>query len=141
MSEIARRATKASERELLCALLEEVQHFRSTTTEFGARFFGQAVNNVLSVETVTFDSTGYVMRSYHATAGAVEVRNLDDTNSVTVVSGAAGTVPAQGIGVYVIPPNTVQVVNIASTTFSIFGTNNEKVSFQVFADGGRDGGS
>jgi hypothetical protein len=143
MSEIVRRATRAEEKELLCSLVEEMQHFRTTTTEFASRYFGNLTNKVLAVETVQFDSTGFVQRQYQATAGCVEVRNLDATNPVTLqVGGAAGgSVPTTGVGVYVIPGGKVQVVNIASTDFTLYGTAASKVSFQVFADGGRNGGS
>jgi hypothetical protein len=142
MSEIGKRVTRSEEKELLCSLLEEIQHFKTTTTEFASRYFGQTVNKVLAVETLIFDATGWAQRQYQATAGCVEVRNLDATNPVTIaVGGSTGSAPATGIGVYVIPGGKVQVVNIASTDFTLYGTVGSKVSFQVFADGGRNGGS
>jgi len=138
MSEIGKRVTRSEEKELLAQLLSSLQHFETTTTEFASRYFGNAINKVLSVETVQFDTRGFFTRTYSATAGCVEVRNLDGTNSITVaVGGATGTAPTTGVGVYVIPPNTKQIVNIASSTFTLYGTASEFVSFQVFADGGR----
>lgn len=143
MSEIMRRATRAEEKELLGSLLEEMVVFRTRTTEFAARYFGNVTNKVLSVETVTFDSSGYVTRQYQATAGCVEIRNLDATNAVTFQVGGpmAGSIPLNGVGVYVVPAGKLQVVNMTSTDFTLYGTNLSRVSFQVFADGGRNGGS
>jgi len=143
MSEIVRRATRADEKELLCSLIEEMQAFRTTTTEFASRYFGNVINKVLAMETATFDATGYLTRQYQATAGCVEVRNLDATNAVTLTVGGpmAGSVPLNGVGTYVIPAGKVQVVNISSTDFTLYGTAASRVSFQVFADGGRNGGS
>jgi hypothetical protein len=142
MSEIGKRVTRADEKELLCQLLSEIQHFSSTTTEFAARYFGNVTNKVLAVETVAFNASGFFTRQYQATAGCVEVRNLDATNAVTyVVGGPTGSAPSTGLGVYVIPGGSVQVVNMASTDFTLYGTTASRVSFQVFTDGGRNGGS
>jgi hypothetical protein len=143
MSEIVKRATRADEKALLQSLIEEMQAFRTTTTEFAARYFGNVVNKVLLVETITFDASGYVFRQFQATAGCVEVRNLDATNAVTISSGgpSAGSIPLNGVGLFVIPGGKVQVVNINSTDFTLYGTTASRVSVQVFVDGGRNGGS
>jgi len=142
MSEIGKRVARTAEKEVLESLLSEIQHFRTTTTEFASRYFGQALNNVLAVETVIFDATGYVTRSYPAAVGAVEVRNHSTGNTVTLAAGGStGSAPLSGVGVYLIPKApALQMVNIGTTTFTIYGTAGEKVSFTAFVDGGRSSG-
>lgn len=140
MSAINDRITSGKVRqELSEQLLSELQHLNSTQTEMMARLAGGLIlNNVLGVETVTIPSSGFVQRDYPVAVGAVEIRTA--AHSVTFAAGGGASSPPQvGTGVYPVPANTVQVINLGSTTFTVYGSPGDVLSWQVFTKGGITG--
>lgn len=120
--------------EVLAAL--EAQH--RTMTAFMERYQGIALNNTLEVCTAAFDASGLITRSFHAAVGSVQVVNLSLTalHNITVVSGGpTGQVPATGRGVAVVLPGTSLTVGLAATSFTLYGTAADLVTFQAFTTG------
>jgi hypothetical protein len=119
---------------LTALLLEEMRAQHATMTELVAKLTGRAVNGVLDVQTITFDSTGMWTRGYGTTIGSVLVCNPSTSASVTVLNGAPSTsgVPTTGTGVQVLPPGSYLPVPIDSRAFTVYGTAGQVVSFQVF---------
>jgi hypothetical protein len=147
MSEISKAFGRSPERELLTQTLEEIRAFRTSTTEFASRFFGQTINQVLSVEHCRFPSNGYITRSYPATAGVLVIDTLApadwDTGDTVigcpvtyVVGGASGSPPTAGIGVIRVSAWSHAVINLSSTTFTLYGTPDAFVNIQVLSKGG-----
>jgi hypothetical protein len=124
------------ERELTSQLLDQLRHQAQTTTEFAARLAGQLVNDTLEVWTGVIPAEGYITRSYHVTAGSIEVSNWGTAiNFMTAhTGGPAGAVPT-GTGSYAIAGGASRTVALASREFTIWGTAGDRVSFQVFTTG------
>lgn len=122
-----------TERELQATLMEQLRHYAQTTTEFAAQLAGQAVNDVLEVFTGTLPPEGYITRTYHVAAGAIEVSNWGvAANFMTVrAGGPAGSVPS-GTGCYVIAGGASRTVPLASRELTIWGTAGDRFSFAVF---------
>lgn len=135
-------SSRATRDAIATEILAEIRHLNQTQTVWVERLAGQVVNHVLEVATVAIPDDGWVTRSYHVPAGSIEVSNpgLDD---VTVVAGSPATsVPAVGVGVFIVPGGTLRHVNLASHAVTIYGTAAAVVSFQVLttpACGGRGG--
>jgi hypothetical protein len=121
--------------------LAELRALRNTMTEAVARLSGQVINGVLQVETVIFPADGSgVERSWHAPIGSVQVVNpiITAGHIVTVVSGnAAGFAPTAGRGVFLVRPNSSEVVSIGGHVVTFYGTPGEAFSYQAFTIGAR----
>lgn len=139
---------KAAEKQVWGQLLANMFAMHRTLTSFMERFQGVALNNTLEVCTEVF-GTEPITRSYHAAAGCVEVANLS-THDVTVSSGGPNTqAPATGRGVSVVQAGVKSVVALGATSFTLYGTQGDRVTFQVFTTGAQgasalmaiDGGS
>jgi hypothetical protein len=125
--------------ELTAQLLSELQHLNATQTEMMARLAGGLIlNNVLGVETVLIPASGFVQRDYPLAVGAVEIRT-PARPVIFAAGGGASSPPQVGTGVYPVPANTVQVINLGSTTFTVYGTPGDTLSWQVFTKGGFTG--
>ncbi len=125
----------AEDRRVLTAeLMDELRHYAQTMTEFAARLGGRLVNNVLAVETCIVDAVATpVAREWGVAAGCVEVSNLSDANTLTVVAAGAGAAaPASGMGVYRVRPNTTRVVAVASRQVTFYGTAGDVFCYQAF---------
>lgn len=126
------------ERTLLQEQLDALKHLAATMTEIAGRWSGQIVNNVLQVFTGTFPAEGYISAEYGAAIGAVTVTNLDDTVTITVVSGgASGSAPTSGTGVHKVPPRQTVTVPIGAHQFTIYGTAADEVSFVAYTAAAR----
>jgi hypothetical protein len=127
---------KVAERILAAELLEELREIRASMTEFGERLTTGSVNHVLGVETRAFPSTGYIARDYGSAIGSVEVRNLSTSDTVTVSAGSpTSSVPASGVGVYVVPAGATAQINIGDRAVTFWGTSAETFSFQALTTG------
>jgi len=137
MTEPRQLSTRDAQRLLAVEQLEGWRHFAQTQTEFMERLAGQAINHVLEVFTATFPVGGQISRDYAVAAGAVEVNNLAAAaNIVTVSSGSPGELaPTGGVGVYLVAGGTSRTVAIASRQFTLYGTEGDEVSVQVFTAG------
>ena len=134
------RGQKA-ERQFWGEALANLEAMHRTLTSFMERFQGVALNNTLEVCTATFDSGAFITRSYHAAAGSVEVANLS-THPVTVSSGGpAGAAPAGGRGVAIVQAGVKSTIALASTSFTLYGTAGDQVTFQVFTTGANGSGA
>lgn len=123
----------AQERDLVAGLLQQLEHYAQTTTEFAAQLAGQAINDTLEVFTGVIPAEGFFTREYGVAAGSIEVSNWGvAANFMTVTSGGpSGSVPV-GTGSYVIAGGQSRTVALASRQFTIWGTIGDKVAFQVF---------
>ena len=92
-----------------------------------------AVNGILEVSTDTLDANGMLTRSYGVAIGSMVVSNPNSSNLV-VASGAANSnvAPTKGVGVFIVPANSVMTVAIDHHAFTFYGSAANTVSFQVF---------
>lgn len=125
-----------AQRVLAAELLDEFRAYAQTHTDFMARLAGGIVNDVLGVETVTFDAAGVIARQWKVAAGSVEVCNLS-SDPVTVVAGGPGPgAPNVGVGVSVVPAGAIRIVNLGARQMTIYGTAGDQVSYQAVTRGG-----
>jgi hypothetical protein len=130
---------KTAERILFAELLSRLETMQASQTAFQERWQGRLTNNSQLVETATFDSTGYLVRSFGAPVGSVYVDNQSG-HDITVVTGTrGGTVPTGGVGVFLVKNGKDRSVAIGTTSFTLFGTPNDTVSFQVWTLGVQPG--
>lgn len=130
---------KTAERILFAEMLSRLETMQASMTGFMERYQGRLLNGVLAVETAIFDASGMISRNYHAPAGCIQVRN-PGTHTVTVSSaGPTGSAPPVGPGVWIMPAASRDVVSLGSTTFTLYGTVGDTVSFQVFSIGPQPG--
>lgn len=128
---------REAERLVFGAILEEIRALRQNFTEYAGRLEGRIVNDVLGVETAQFDANATpIVRRYHAAVGAVAIDNLSaHTMTVEAREALSGSSSGIGVGTYVVPANSHRVINVASRSFSIFGTAGDTLSFQAFSAG------
>lgn len=123
----------SKDKDLTAGLLQMLEHYAQTTTEFAAQLAGQAVNDTLEVFTGVIPAEGFFTREYGVAAGSIEVSNWGAAaNFMTVTSGGPGSAVPVGTGSYTIAGGQARTVALASRQFTIYGTVGDKVSFQVF---------
>lgn len=124
-----------AERLLAGEILQEIRAVRVQFTALSAELSGRVTNDVLLVETITFDTSGYAARQFRAAAGAVSVE-VSGINPVTVTPTGAtgGGAPTSGVGVYVIPKAAGRrTVPLGSHQLTLYGTAGDTISIVVFA--------
>jgi hypothetical protein len=117
-------------------MLSAWRDMQVTMTEFIERLGGRAVNHILKAATTPFDANGTVVLSFGSPAGAITVRA--GAHAVTIASGSnsgGGNVPTQGVGVWVVPPNSRDTVPIAARELVLYGTVAELVSYVAYTTG------
>lgn len=125
---------KATEQEA-SSQLDQLAHDMATLTQQMARVASNQINNVLLVETVAIPAAGGFQRDTHVPIGYVEVRNLGASEVTVVTGGLASSAPKVGVGVSVVPAGQVQKINLAASTFAVYGTAGERVCLQAFSVG------
>jgi hypothetical protein len=129
---------REAERILAGELLAELRHLAQSSTEWAEMLAGQIVNHVLEVWSGTFDATALITRNYHVAAGAIEVTNLSVAGIITVSSAApSGPAVPTGTGTYLVPAGASRTIALASRQLTLFGTNTDRVAFQVFTSAPR----
>lgn len=132
---------REAERQVWGEMLANLQAMHRTMSAFMERYQGVALNNTLEVCTATFDAGGFITRAYHAVAGSVEVANLS-THQITVVSGGPSSqAPLTGRGVAIVQAGVKSIIGIGATSFTLYGTAADTVTFQVFTTGANGSGS
>jgi len=127
--------TQAIDAVLSEGLLERLTFELSRMTQTSERLATGSINNILETGTVILPAAlPQVTKSFQATVGGVEIRNPND--SMIVVQGTpGGSAPIQGAGVHYVEPWSWRTVNVASRSFTIFGTAGAAVGFQAFSTG------
>lgn len=123
---------KASMEQLLGEILRELRSQRATSTELAGQLRGLIANDLLLVEAATFDSTGIISRDFPANYGTVEVTNESAANVVTVSADPPQASAPQGRGAYRVGAGKSRVIGLHGRALTLYGTANDKVSFQVF---------
>lgn len=114
--------------------LGEIRREVATTTEEIGKLRGQIINDVLAVELITFDDGRAVARNFPVPFGSVAVANHSEDEEVTVSAGPIGpAAPVQGTGVQVVAAGRAAVINLASTSLTLYGAEGDRVSVQVFS--------
>lgn len=131
---------KNAERTLTALMLAELREQNALMTEFTARLGSQIQNNVLEVATRVIPATGVVSGEYGVAAGCIVVDNLSGSSVTVSSAGPQGSAPISGIGVTIVPAGVMRVVNLASRSWSIYGTAGDTVTYQVLTRGGLVGG-
>ena len=126
-------STKDAEREVLASLVEELRYIHGTQTELVAHLRSQAVNGVLETAALPLGADGWLSRTYNTAVGSIVVVNSTAATLTVVSGGQTGSgVPTGGRGMQIIPASGILAVPIAAHSFSLFGTANAVISFQVF---------
>jgi hypothetical protein len=126
-------------RNLLAAQqLEELRVLSQTAGAVAERLQGRLVDHVIAVGTNYFDPSNigvnYVHQQFKVAVGAVKVRNLSMASPITVAQGGPSSQPpTSGRGIWIIPANTIDVVNVMSTDFTIWGTAGDRCSWQAWS--------
>lgn len=123
---------------LFAELLAAWRHDMQTMTDMTARLAGRISNDVLEVRSYVFDADASVERSFHVAAGCVVVDNYSAHDVIVASGGRNGgnVAPPAGLGVTRVKAGTYRPVNLASRVFTIYGTNADEISWQVFTAGG-----
>lgn len=116
-------------------MLQLAQQQIATSTRLAELYAGGIVNHVLDVWSGTFPSEGWITQSYPVPAGCIRVRNLSDTNSVTVSSDGPANGTPGGTGTAIVAPGVADVIPLGSRQFTLYGTADDQVSIQVYSCG------
>jgi len=132
-SEIARRVTRADEREVMAAALDDVQTALTRQTDIISRLAGGLLNNVLDVLYLPIPASGYLSRDYGTAAGSIVVANPASNDALTVTSSAPqATAPVSGPGIQPVPAGVFWSMPLGSRVWTIYGTPGQMVAVQVY---------
>lgn len=123
------------EREAYERLIATLEHLTLATTTAMELYGGRALNGVLETRTAAFDATGMLGGSYGVPCGSLWVANVS-SHAVAIVAGQAqqaGTPPAVGIGMVVVPAGTARPVTVGNTTWTAFGTAGDTLCWTAFS--------
>ena len=124
---------------LALAQLAELSARLLSATETVERLANGIRNHVLFAGTVTLNSDGLWTFGWGAMCGSAEITNVSASTTLTVAPGISSVAPLQGPGVHKIQPQTFRIVNIDSSTMTIYGTAGDTVGVQAFTTGGLAG--
>lgn len=132
-SEIARRVTRADEREVMASALDDVRTALTRQTDIMSRLAGGLLNNVLDVLWLPIPASAFLTRDYGTAAGSIVVANAIGNDQVIVTSSAPqATAPVSGPGVQPVPAGVFWSMPLGSRVWTIYGTPGDMVAVQVF---------
>jgi hypothetical protein len=120
------------EHALLAELLAEFRAAQANSTEAFARFRSSITNDVLDSGLYVLDSNGLATASYQTPYGSLWVLNLGGTDMVVASSPPGSAAPTKGRGIHIVPAHSGELINIAGTAWTIYGTAGDPADVQAF---------
>jgi hypothetical protein len=122
----------AAEVDLTRIELADAVHALRTMTEEIGKLRSQIVNDVLTSELLTLDSSGLAVREFRVPFGSVAIANHSAADVVVHAGGSMGATPGTGRGIHRVPAGTERTINLAHHMLTLFGAPGASISLEVF---------